>query len=73
MSKQKKAIKIVVTTEDNKQEPFGEFEGLSSLSSHGFDREHEEFMVASEMNKIFTKEKERLIRNSQVKMDAAKT
>jgi hypothetical protein len=41
MSKPKKAIKIVVTNEENKAQQLGEFEGLSSMSSQCFDHEHE--------------------------------
>jgi hypothetical protein len=68
-----KQYKIVVTSEDNCIQDLGNYEGLSDCSNHSRQSQsHEQFMVASEMHKIFTKEKERLIRNHQVKMDELK-
>lgn len=51
----------------------GNFDGLSDCSGHSHhSQSHEQFMVASEMHKIFTKEKEKVIRVHQQKMDELK-
>lgn len=69
-----KQYRIVVTSENNCMQDLGNFDGLSDGSSHSrYSQGHEQFMVASEMHKIFTKEKERLIRNHQSKMDQLKS
>ena len=63
----------MVTSENNCMQDLGNYEGLSDCSNHThLSQNHEQFMVASEMHKIFTKEREKLIRNHQLKMDELK-
>lgn len=72
MSKPKNTIRILLTEKDQSETHLGDFEVPSSKGSSSSGSDHEEFMVASEMNKIFTKEKERIIHTSHLKIEAVK-